>query len=180
MEPIFLDGASLLRTPFLTKILLLDVPRRAPFRGAKILRRDRKKKSFTKFFLWREEKNLDDLKKFLTMPRSLWKGPFIDSFLLKQSKKLAPNSLSGETKLSSLPSQSSESLPSRSRTTSLRKIKVWSRRSLIIPDFIHQFFEVHNGKTFISLQVNEDMIGHKFGEFASTRKKTLHKKKLKK
>ena len=57
--------------------------------------------------------------------------------------------------------------------------RVWSRRSFILPEFIDKFFEVHNGKQFISFQVNEDMVGHKFGEFASTRKKTLHKKKIK-
>jgi ribosomal protein S19 len=57
-------------------------------------------------------------------------------------------------------------------------IKIWSRRSIILPEFLSQQFEIHNGKDFISLQVNEEMIGHKFGEFSSTRKKTIHKKKL--
>ena len=57
-------------------------------------------------------------------------------------------------------------------------IKVWSRRSIILPEFLNQKFEIHNGKNFVPLHVNEEMIGHKFGEFSSTRKKTIHKKKL--
>ena len=87
------------------------------------------------------------------MSRSLWKGPFIDNYLFILSQK--------NIQLN-------------------RKIKIWSRRSMILPEFLNQNFEIHNGKQFVSLQVTEDMIGHKFGEFASTRKKTLHKKKLKK
>jgi small subunit ribosomal protein S19 len=86
------------------------------------------------------------------MSRSLWKGPFIDNYLFTLNEK--------NIELN-------------------RKIKVWSRRSMILPEFLNQNFEIHNGKQFVSLQVTEDMIGHKFGEFASTRKKTLHKKKLK-
>ena len=91
------------------------------------------------------------------MSRSLWKGPFIDNYLFTLSQQ--NSQLNSFTK---------------------RIIKVWSRRSMILPEFLNQNFEIHNGKEFISLQVTEDMIGHKFGEFASTRKKTLHKKKLKK
>lgn len=55
--------------------------------------------------------------------------------------------------------------------------KIWSRRSVILPQIIGKELLVHNGKTFISLKVTEDMVGHKFGEFASTRKKPHHKKK---
>ena len=89
------------------------------------------------------------------MSRSLWKGPFVDSFILQKSK-LQKNEQSN------------------------RKIKVWSRRSMILPEFLDQSFEIHNGKQFIALQVTEEMVGHKFGEFASTRKKTIHKIKTKK
>ena len=90
------------------------------------------------------------------MSRSLWKGPFIDNYLIR-SNILNKESIEFH-----------------------RKIKVWSRRSLIVPEFLNQNFEVHNGKQFVSLQITEEMIGHKFGEFASTRKRALHKKKLKK
>jgi len=89
------------------------------------------------------------------MSRSLWKGPFVDSYFFH------PKTI-------------------QNISQSIRKTRVWSRRSMILPEFLHQFFEVHNGKQFISFQVTEEMVGHKFGEFASTRKKTLHKKKLKK
>ena len=91
------------------------------------------------------------------MSRSLWKGPFIDNYLFTLSQQ--------NIQLNSF---------------AKRIIKVWSRRSMILPEFLNQNFEIHNGKQFISLQVTEEMIGHKFGEFASTRKKTLHKKKIKK
>lgn len=94
------------------------------------------------------------------MTRSLWKGPFIDYSLF---------SLAGTLEKQPFSNQKKEKI-------SKQKIQVWSRRSLIIPEFLNKKFEIHNGKSFISLQVTEDMIGHKFGEFASTRKKTLHKK----
>ena len=49
-------------------------------------------------------------------------------------------------------------------------VKTWSRRSTIFPDFIGHTFAVHNGKDFIPVYVTEDMVGHKLGEFAPTRK----------
>ena len=61
-----------------------------------------------------------------------------------------------------------------------KRIIIWSRRSVIIPQFINQQVYIYNGKTFVSLLVTEDMVGHKFGEFAITRKRALHKKKVKK
>lgn len=76
------------------------------------------------------------------MPRSLKKGPFVDSYLMKQVEKSK-----GGNKV----------------------LKIWSRRSTIIPDFLGVTFAVHNGKKFIPVYVNENMIGHKFGEFAPTR-----------
>lgn len=83
------------------------------------------------------------------MTRSLWKGPFSDISL------------------------SSENVTSKV----LQQQKIWSRRSVILPQFIGKQFMIHNGKTFIALKVTPDMVGHKMGEFATTRKKAIHKKK---
>ena len=58
--------------------------------------------------------------------------------------------------------------------------RIWSRRSVILPQFIDEKVFIHNGKTFISLVITEEMVGHKFGEFAMTRKRAIHKKKVKK
>jgi small subunit ribosomal protein S19 len=91
------------------------------------------------------------------MVRALWKGPFLDACFFRRFE--VSSDAKKDTKYSR---------------------KVWSRRSLILPEFLHEFFEIHNGKEFLRVQITEEMIGHKFGEFASTRKKTLHKKKLKK
>lgn len=88
------------------------------------------------------------------MSRSVSKGPFVDHFFFQK--------VTAKTEVST------------------KKLKVWSRRSCILPQFVGKQFEVHNGKSFVSLEVHEDMIGHKFGEFAMTRRKTLHKKKEKK
>ena len=55
--------------------------------------------------------------------------------------------------------------------------KVWSRRSVILPQFIENTVLIYNGKSFISLKITEDMVGYKFGEFATTRRKPHHKKK---
>ncbi len=57
--------------------------------------------------------------------------------------------------------------------------KVWSRRSVILPFYLHKNFLVYNGKAFIPLTISEEMIGHKFGEFSTTRKKPIHKNKKK-
>jgi small subunit ribosomal protein S19 len=78
------------------------------------------------------------------MSRSLKKGPFIDSKLEK--KVLAMNS-------------------SRKKTA----IKTWARRSMIPPDFVGHTIAVHNGNKFIPVYVTENMVGHKLGEFATTR-----------
>nr|YP_009449552.1 ribosomal protein S19 [Cymbomonas tetramitiformis]ANA57096.1 ribosomal protein S19 [Cymbomonas tetramitiformis] len=87
------------------------------------------------------------------MTRSLIKGPYVDKKLLETP---------------GLDLRRSENF------------KVYSRNSLILPQFINRNFEIHNGKGFIRLSVTEEMVGHKFGEFASTRKKNVYKKKLKK
>ncbi len=79
------------------------------------------------------------------MARSIKKGPFIADHLLKKIEALVK---SGKKEV----------------------IKTWSRGSMIIPDFIGYTVNVHNGKTFIPVYVTENMVGHKFGEFAPTRK----------
>ncbi len=78
------------------------------------------------------------------MARSVWKGPFVDGYLLKKADAART---SGRNQI----------------------IKTWSRRSTIIPQFVGLTFGVYNGKKFIPVSVNEDMIGHKLGEFAPTR-----------
>lgn len=78
------------------------------------------------------------------MGRSLKKGPFIDYHILEKVDRLGG---SGGHK----------------------PIKTWSRRSLITPDLVGHTFMVHNGKTFASVFVTENMVGHRLGEFAPTR-----------
>lgn len=78
------------------------------------------------------------------MARSIWKGPFLDGYLVKKAKVV---------------------MDSGRRDP----IKTWSRRSTILPDFVGLTFSVHNGRKFIPVFVSEDMIGHKLGEFAPTR-----------
>lgn len=78
------------------------------------------------------------------MARSLKKGPYVEDKLVKKVDKL---NLSGVK----------------------RPIKTWSRRSMIIPDFVGHTFSVHNGKTFTSVFVTENMVGHRLGEFSPTR-----------
>ena len=78
------------------------------------------------------------------MSRSLKKGPFIDEHLMKKVEAL---NASNQKKV----------------------IQTWSRRSTIYPDFVGHTVAVHNGKTHLPIYVTEDMVGHKFGEFAPTR-----------
>lgn len=81
------------------------------------------------------------------MSRSVKKGPFIDKHLL-------------------------DKIENATRNKSKKVIKTWSRRSTVIPDAVGLTFAVHNGKKFIAVYVTENMVGHKFGEFAPTR--TFH------
>ncbi len=81
------------------------------------------------------------------MARSIWKGPFVEGHLLKKAE------LSRGSGRSDV-------------------IKIWSRRSTILPQFVGLTFGVYNGHKFIPVLVTEDMIGHKMGEFAPTR--TFH------
>ena len=78
------------------------------------------------------------------MARSVWKGPFVDSYLLKKAEVARA---SGRNDV----------------------IKIWSRRSTILPNFVGITFGVYNGHKFIPVLVTENMVGHKFGEFAPSR-----------
>jgi small subunit ribosomal protein S19 len=78
------------------------------------------------------------------MARSIWKGPFVDGYLLKKADTARS---SGRHDM----------------------IRIWSRRSTILPQFVGLTFGVYNGQKHIPVMVNEEMVGHKFGEFAPTR-----------
>ncbi len=83
------------------------------------------------------------------MARSVWKGPFVEGSLIKKAEK------------------------SRGTIRS-EVIKTWSRRSTILPQFVGLTFGVYNGKKFIPVNVTEEMVGHKLGEFSPTRTFTGH------
>ena len=78
------------------------------------------------------------------MARSVWKGPFVDGHLLKRAEAARD---SGRK----------------------QAIKTWSRRSTVLPQFVGLTFAVYNGQKHVPVLVTEDMVGHKFGEFAPTR-----------
>ncbi|MDA0262061.1 MAG: 30S ribosomal protein S19 [Proteobacteria bacterium] len=78
------------------------------------------------------------------MARSVWKGPFVDGYLLKKAET-ARNAGRKEP------------------------IRTWSRRSTILPQFVGLTFNVYNGRKFIPVLVTETMVGHKLGEFSPTR-----------
>ena len=81
------------------------------------------------------------------MSRSVWKGPFVDGYLLKKAERVRG-------------------------ANSKEAIKTWSRRSTILPQFVGLTFAVHNGQKFMPVLVTENMVGHKLGEFSPTR--TFH------
>jgi small subunit ribosomal protein S19 len=83
------------------------------------------------------------------MSRSARKGPFVDASLLKKVRKAKESSKK-------------------------EVIKTWSRRSMVVPDFIGQTIAVHAGKKFVSVFITENMVGHYLGEFAPTRTFRLH------
>ena len=83
------------------------------------------------------------------MGRSVKKGPWVDSSLLQKVEKMQ-------------------------RETKKKAIKTWSRRSTVIPEFVGFTFAVHNGRDFHNVYVTEEMVGHKLGEFAPTRKFDRH------
>ena len=83
------------------------------------------------------------------MARSTKKGPFVDESLINKIEKAKA---SGKREV----------------------IKTWSRRSMVLPDFVGLTIAVHDGRKFVSVFVSEDMVGHKLGEFAPTRTFRLH------
>ena len=78
------------------------------------------------------------------MPRSIKKGPFVDTHLMKKVEKA-------------------------SAANDRRPIKTWSRRSMVVPEMVGLTIAVHNGRQHIPVLVSENMVGHKLGEFATTR-----------
>lgn len=78
------------------------------------------------------------------MARSIKKGPYVDEKLLRKVERM-------------------------NRSGDKRPIKTWSRRSMIVPDFVGHTIAIHNGKQHISIFVTENMVGHRLGEFAPTR-----------
>ena len=78
------------------------------------------------------------------MPRSLFKGPFVDTHLLKKVENAVANS-------------------------ERRPIKTWSRRSMVMPEMVGLTIAIYNGRQHIPVVINEDMVGPKLGEFAPTR-----------
>lgn len=78
------------------------------------------------------------------MPRSLRKGPFVDSHLLKKVEKAV-------------------------ESKDKRPIKTWSRRSMVVPEMVGLTIAIHNGKDHMPVYISEHMVGHKLGEFAITR-----------
>jgi small subunit ribosomal protein S19 len=78
------------------------------------------------------------------VPRSLHKGPFIDLHLMKKVEVAAA-------------------------TNDKRPIKTWSRRSMVVPEMVGLTISVYNGRQHMPVHINEDMVGHKLGEFSPTR-----------
>lgn len=89
------------------------------------------------------------------MARSIKKGPWVEASLLRKVEEMNSR---GEKKV----------------------IKTWSRGSMVVPDFLGHTIAVHNGKQFVPVYVQENMVGHKFGEFAPTRTYRGHTSKGKK
>ena len=83
------------------------------------------------------------------MPRSIKKGPFIDHHLISKVETARENN-------------------------DKRPIKTWSRRSMIVPDMVGLTIAIHNGRDHVPVFVTENMVGHKLGEFASTRTSRVH------
>jgi small subunit ribosomal protein S19 len=78
------------------------------------------------------------------VPRSLHKGPFIDLHLMKKVETAAA-------------------------TSDKRPIKTWSRRSMVVPEMVGLTIAIYNGRQHVPVSINEDMVGHKLGEFSPTR-----------
>jgi small subunit ribosomal protein S19 len=83
------------------------------------------------------------------MARSIKKGPYVEDSLLKKVEKM---------------NESGKKLP----------IKTWSRRSMVLPEFVGHTFAIHNGKQHMPVFITENMVGHRLGEFANTRTFKAH------
>lgn len=83
------------------------------------------------------------------MARSLRKGPYVETGLQRRVDRVL-------------------------RSGSKQVVRTWSRRSMITPEMVGLTFQVHNGKLFVPVYVTENMVGHRLGEFAPTRKFTGH------
>jgi small subunit ribosomal protein S19 len=83
------------------------------------------------------------------MARSVRKGPYVQESLLKKVERL-------------------------NQTKKREIVRTWSRRSMVIPEMIGHTFHVHNGRLFMPVFVTENMVGHRLGEFAPTRKAAVH------
>jgi small subunit ribosomal protein S19 len=118
--------------------------------GARLpgVERQEKIKNIQTDLLFKEERN--------DMARSLKKGPYIDAKLLKKLSKIKPED-------TAKPGQ---------------EIKTWARASQISPEMIGYAFGIHNGREFVRTVINEDMVGHRLGEFSPTRKFVKHGGKM--
>ena len=91
------------------------------------------------------------------MPRAVWKGPFLEPSLLKKLQRTLPSG-------------------TESRTQG-QAWTLWSRRSVVLPQALGLRVKVHNGRTWVPLLLQEEMVGHKLGEFVPTRTRPTHKDK---
>jgi len=83
------------------------------------------------------------------MPRSLKKGPYVEPKLAEKVRRL-------------------------NNTGERRVVRTWSRRSMVSPDMVGHTMAIHNGRTFVTVYIDENMVGHKLGEFAPTRTFRTH------
>ena len=131
------------RRPHLRRPASGDARGAIPTKGKKT----RKNKSTDKFIVASRHARKKKIGEDAIMARSVWKGPFVDGYLLKKAEA---SRASGRHEV----------------------IKIWSRRSTILPQFVGLTFGVYNGQKHIPVMVTEEMVGHKFGEFSPTR--TFH------
>ena len=93
--------------------------------------------------------NTNSLFRAAVMPRSIYKGPYVDGHLLKKVEEASKNN-------------------------DRRPIKTWSRRSMVLPEMVGLTISVHNGRVHVPISIKEDMVGHKLGEFVLTRTFKIH------
>lgn len=98
------------------------------------------------------------------MSRSIWKGPILDISIWKKIKKVTNNY---------------EIRDSNNTKSNKHILKIWNRRSLITPELIGTKCEIYTGNKWVNLNINEEQIGHHFGEFAHSKKIAVYKRKAK-